>query len=551
MLLAGLQVLIHISWLARGLHFIISRVTLDDTYYYVQTAWNTSIYGFPTFDGINATNGVQFLWFWLLVALAHVVPTKQSLLFLALILCLLCNLSGYIAIWCISKRQSLVMTLIMMCSWFYLVARYSYYMTGMENSIHALFFWMLLVQLIALEEDLYNGRDIRRRFVLVTVLSILSVWVRLDSVIYVVPLYLYIEWRLLRKGIAAQALKLTLVVTPFILSSAGLIFWSYYQMGGSFIPVSGLVKGNQLGLNKEIFIWIMRSILRGFRLTFPLEVWRLFIRQPDGFFPPLEGERVIGPLTLGLFILTFFLVNQHYRPKVIDDNGRGMTTASVRFPGVYIILWIASVVYILYYSSGGIHSTYAVWYLSPFFISCIIAGASGMERMMNISLFRRPTLWTGVIGALWVSCLGLILATNYYLLGTPYQSGEQYTRVEVAQWMRDCTEPEAIFAAWNAGGFGFLSDRRVINLDGLINSNEYYQYVLKAQKTSPALYIQRLLSYLDQQNVAYVVDNNVAIPAALKKSYVLVTTFPIRGEISGGSIEVYKNPHIDVAERCR
>ena len=35
---------------------------IDDAYYYIKIAQNISIYGFPTFDGINPTNGFHPLW---------------------------------------------------------------------------------------------------------------------------------------------------------------------------------------------------------------------------------------------------------------------------------------------------------------------------------------------------------------------------------------------------------------------------------------------------------------------------------------------------------
>ena len=52
-------------------------LTNDDTYYYLQTAWNARHLGFVTFDGINATNGVQFLWFSILYGL--IVPRRWQI----------------------------------------------------------------------------------------------------------------------------------------------------------------------------------------------------------------------------------------------------------------------------------------------------------------------------------------------------------------------------------------------------------------------------------------------------------------------------------------
>ncbi len=55
-------------------------LTNDDTYYYLQTAWNARHLGFVTFDGINPTNGVQFLWFSILYGLTFLADDKSAFL---------------------------------------------------------------------------------------------------------------------------------------------------------------------------------------------------------------------------------------------------------------------------------------------------------------------------------------------------------------------------------------------------------------------------------------------------------------------------------------
>ena len=547
--LAVLQLLIHFTLIGRGIDFIISRVTLDDTYYYLQTAWNMWVYGFPTFDGINSTNGVQFLWFWLLVVLASIVPSKYALLLLSLMLCALLNLLGYFAIWRMHRQIGHpVMIFIAVCSWFYLMARFPYYLTAMENSLHAFFFWWLLLQTMMVIEDVQGGKPIGKRFVATTVLAVLTVWTRLDSAIYIAALYLYLEWYLLNHmAYRKLARRLTAFMSPVLLLSAVVLFLGYYYMGGSFVPVSGLVKSDQVVLNQDIFKWLIKSLIRGFRLTFPVEYWRLFIRQPDGFFPPLAGEEVIGPFTIGalvLIVLMGYRLKGNPLLKQLLDNHQSHVDLK-RFRGLYVTLLLASALYIVYYSSGGINSTYAVWYLSPFFVFCLITEALVVEKLLD----RLPAAYQNMfriiaVGMMLITCLGLTFASFYHLVGTPHNSGEQYTRIAVARWMRENTKPETIFAAWNAGSLCFLSDRRVINLDGLINNNEYYQSVLIAAKISPELYEQRLLNYLNEKQVTFVIDNQSFIPAGLKTIYTLKKVFPITG--GTGAIGVYENPFINL-----
>jgi len=47
---------------------VVLRFVHDDAFYYFGVARGWRRYGFPTFDGIDATNGYHPLWQWLLVA---------------------------------------------------------------------------------------------------------------------------------------------------------------------------------------------------------------------------------------------------------------------------------------------------------------------------------------------------------------------------------------------------------------------------------------------------------------------------------------------------
>src|SRR5262245_19143203 len=78
--LALVQFALQMSLLARGVAYAAVSLAIDDTYYYLQTALNTKLLGFVTFDGLHATNGVQLLWFLIILLLAMVVKTKTVLL---------------------------------------------------------------------------------------------------------------------------------------------------------------------------------------------------------------------------------------------------------------------------------------------------------------------------------------------------------------------------------------------------------------------------------------------------------------------------------------
>ena len=56
-ILAIVQFIIQVSLLTKGMEYAAVSLIVDDTYYYLQTAWNAKMLGFVTFDGLHATNG--------------------------------------------------------------------------------------------------------------------------------------------------------------------------------------------------------------------------------------------------------------------------------------------------------------------------------------------------------------------------------------------------------------------------------------------------------------------------------------------------------------
>ena len=71
-------------------------------------------------------------------------------------------------------------------------------------------------------------------------------------------------------------------------------------------------------------------------------------------------------------------------------------------------------------------------------------------------------------------------------------------RYEMCQWLRKNIPEDRVLASWNAGQLGFFSGHRVVNLDGLVNSKEYYDSVLSGREP--------LSRYLNRSNVSYLVD---------------------------------------------
>ena len=114
-------------------------LTNDDTYYYLQTAWNARHVGFVTFDAINPTNGVQFLWFSILYGLSFLTNDKSVLLGLASTMAVVLACLPYAVIWRLSSdtwtSPRSLLTVVMAALWLVIcLYRPNQYLVALESS---------------------------------------------------------------------------------------------------------------------------------------------------------------------------------------------------------------------------------------------------------------------------------------------------------------------------------------------------------------------------------------------------------------------------------
>ena len=243
--LAIAQILLQVSLLTNGVEYVASSLTNDDSYYYLQTAWNAKGLGFVTFDGINRTNGVQLLWFWIVFLLSVVSRSKVDLLYASLGSCFVLNVLCYVAIWrlaTLSRRPALAV--LMGGLWAMLVASGTYWL-ALENSLHAFVFWCAVWQAAEFLDRLHRGR--KASVLPLTILLILNAWTRLDSAVFSVVIYLVCAVALLRGRGSAGGLrrgKAWQVGVSALVGGLGVTvaLVAFKLMGGSPLPVSALIK---------------------------------------------------------------------------------------------------------------------------------------------------------------------------------------------------------------------------------------------------------------------------------------------------------------------
>jgi hypothetical protein len=504
------QFILQMSLLARGLEYVAASLIIDDTYYYLQTAWNTRQLGFVTFDGLHPTNGVQLLWFVIIFLLAMLAKSKAVLLFSTLAVSFLLNGLCYLIILKIGAvLKQPVLTLFMASLWALQCLPFRIYSMGMENSLHALVFWCVIWQSVEFIIRVQN-KD-KPNFWGLTVVLILVVWTRLDSALISAILYTFCV------GMLAYTYRhnLRLFLQRYSKSIAGSSFLAgfgliaqvtaFRLMGDSFLPISALVKTSLAGRGLDIepvdkfvgvFILGMPSILQSRFSSLTL-------------------------VLVGIFCILLVLLAR----AAIRDRSDEIRA----FLNLWSCLLVGEIIYYVYVALSGVEYTpYFIWYRSPSFIFWIISlSLIALFTSEYIKPVKHPLnilKWAPVGFSLAIFAVAIYL----FARSINFTSKLYAARYNAARWIADNSPPDTVFASWNAGQLGFFSNRTFINLDGVINNVDYYERVLRGSIP--------LTDYLFENRVDYIVDYDTY---DLVADFPVVHRFPLNDE-SGRAIQIWQ-----------
>ena len=493
----------------KGMEYAAGSLIIDDTYYYLQTAWNAKMLGRVTFDGLHTTNGVQLLWFLIIYSFAALAKSKAVLLFTTLVVSFLFNGLCYLIILKIGAvLNQPILALFMASFWALQSLPFRIYSMGMENSLHALVFWCVIWQSTVFLIRVINAD--KPNFWGWTIVLILNAWTRLDSALLSAILYsfcigtlayayrrnLRLFWQSYGKLIAATSL---LAGFGFLVQLS-----AFRLMGDSFLPVSALVKTSGAGRGEDIES--IDKLIRVFILGMP---------------SILQG-RFSNPALVLLGISGILLV---ILGKVSVRNYSNEMRA---FLNLWSCLLVGEIFYYFYVALSEVeYAPYFIWYRSPSFIFWIITGSLLAQfTIVNTRLFKHPKIhkWAPVGFSLVIFAVGLYM----FVRSINFTSKLYVTRYNAALWIAENYPPDAVFASWNAGQLGFFSDRTFINLDGVINNVDYYERVLRGSVP--------LADYLVENEVDYIVDYSIYHPIP---DYPVVRSFPLNDE-TGRSIHIWQ-----------
>jgi hypothetical protein len=169
--------------------------------------------------------------------------------------------------------------------------------------------------------------------------------------------------------------------------------------------------------------------------------------------------------------------------------------------GIVPLLGAAWLQVISYHITG--YSAFKEWYWTSQLVIVILV-LSLMAGMILHIIRRFPITKT----AQWVIVLGIgfVLGTshwNYIRISMPYGgTPADVPYNDIAAFLEEHTEPGSLIGMTGGGNAGyFIADRTVINMDGLINSAEYFQ-LLKDRQAG---------AYLAEIGMDYILANTYLI----------------------------------------
>lgn len=495
----------------------------DDAYYHLKVARNLSLGHGPTFDGVTVTTGFHPFFAFILAGFQRLLPLNTTALPRAMLLfnsvCFLLTgifirsalkqlwgsrTANWGAIFWYANPNSLLLV-----------------STGMEGSLYA----CLLAAYFAVFSWVTSssGSPIRIRGLLaLAALNGLAIVTRTDALVLAVlsagamcaPFVLR-RWfdsdkertQQVRTGdspgmqqvrIGGKALLyLFLALIPFVL-------WLRYaeQHTGTWVQASAQMKAlwraeateglsfmGHIGFSLDIFLnWVVKCIAKVPALKFLL------------------------PFSAAFFCMVRF------KPL------------RFRF-GLLQILWMFPLLLGAAYS---LKFTKAwTWYYAPGLVGLTLVAAGCLHQARMYSGRGR----LGTYAKHWIPALLIItLVESYGYVGLKSIRGRnksQRDMKEVAAWIQANIPEEAWVGAWNSGIYGWVGERTVFNLDGLVN-NEIHAWTLTGKSES---------EYIRHRNLDYIVDRDTYMARSLPDweeglDYSLIYRHP--SAVGSEAIEVWR-----------
>ena len=460
-------------FLAMPLPGFLERVIADDALYYLVPAQNFLLGLGTTFDGLNLSNGYHPLWMLLAIAGAWATPASLHIYLLPALSGLCYLLGALLLAFCLFPERSRLQKTLLFALFCFNFRLFTIFLFGMENGLNFLLLAALLVFLLRRPPE----GEPARLWALGGLLSLLALS-RVDQILFAffVLAILLLQHRQSPGRFVRDSLPVGLPIL--------LLFGGYLCMNklvfGLFLPVSGHVK----------------SWFEGLR---PPGEW------PNGGFWENLAFHFHKALSLPFDGYGNFL-ELAFQPIAVLGFGYGLYKVWKRELSPYYLAFAAfAVFHLLLYAIRLPHFTrHGNWYFTPEFLVVILSFFFGLEACLRL-LRLRPRL-RRALGAAF--CVGACLAVFFGAVKFTAKDRGDFHFHQAALWINENLPEGVVIGAHSAGILGYFVERRpVVNLDGLINSAEYFEVLQKGR--FPDYVRERIDYYAEYSPNGYLETNGV------------------------------------------
>ncbi len=483
LVLAAFSLGITFWWLA-----IHVRTTFDDGFYYLKIAQNIALGNGSTFDGIHPTNGYQPLWLVCLVPLfwisadpasaQNLATLLQGALFAASVVLL------YSALRLRAGRSAASLGALL-----WIMLQNYQALGGMEFSLHAL--GVFAIAYVYLRYFADHHPVAARAYFALGLLSTLTILARLDTILLAFGIGLFLAHDHWRRGLdRARVAYLIAFALPILAGASAYAGLNWLYFGHPF-PVSGLVKqmwSNALLSQDSVYLkwgWLAAKL-------------HLLVWGPRYLAASHEISQVLFALAfaIGAFgapLLWIAGLAKRGPARLVEwlDRMTGRLGPLVLYSALSCLSYV--VLYHGYLSFSRWYFVIQIW-LALMLFSNVFDQTFRMARSwieQRNSRLRRLVEIVAV--GVWLS------VPVYTIRGLWLASIWEYPPIDLqmaaAHWISTNVPAGATIGAWNAGVLGYYSDHRVINLDGLVNSWDYFQ---RQQ--------YQLCAYWQKNDITYIAD---------------------------------------------
>lgn len=469
----------------------------DDTYYYLQPAWNFRQLGFYSFDGVGKMYGFQPLWMVVVTAISYLCADKEIFLRATLLLATAFYVgSGFVLYRLVrTGRSQLSAALAVGIFWFLNPWLAEVLTRGKENALHA---FLLLVATYLVNGLLTpQGKASAPRLIGLGATVGLLFLARVNSLVF--PALFGFGYLIAsRRRLLPTARELSWCALGFVAAATPWMLYAQLEFGSAF-PVSGAAKLRWFSLENFIELLvphtlfrIARSIGGVYRDEFP----QLFVACMGGLFACFVAFRARRELASrdGLRQL-LTRCSELWRTNLGTAALLAYAVANLFMTLVLLSPWF----------------DYGVWYHVPeqcvsVFLVCKLT-AYVLDSTADGRLFSgvaRPSLARGV-GAVLLA-YSLVFPFFKRPEHPPYRDWQDRIYPACLEARKLIPKGSAI-GAWNSGLLGYMMDGySVVNLDGLANTRDFLEVIGDNTAGMRVGDDPRMAAYLARRGVTHIVD---------------------------------------------